>query len=154
MEECPQAREGDRRGDDRRCRREYVFRDKRTGFDRRYQPKPGFSGALHQTLLGLRDNPGALRVLLLVINALNLTDFGLTLNALSIGATEANPVMATLFEASPIWAGVFKTLAVLLATALVWECRRYRKALLAAVAMLLVFAAIFVYHMIGLAFLS
>jgi hypothetical protein len=37
---------------------------------------------------------------------------------------------------------------------MVWECRRYRKALLAAIAMVLVFAGVFIYHMVGLLFLS
>ena len=84
---------------------------------------------VHQTLVHLRDNPRTLQVLLVVVNALNLTDFGLTLNALANGASEANPVMASLFKVGPLWAGIFKTAAVLVATALVWECRRYRKAL-------------------------
>lgn len=93
-------------------------------------------------------------MLLLVVNALNLTDFGLTMNALANGATEANPVMASLFKIGPLWAGLFKTVAVLVATAIVWECRRYRKALVAAIAMLLVFAAVFAYHMVGMLLLS
>ena len=115
---------------------------------------PGVRGFVHQTLVYLRDNPHTLQVLLIVVNALNLVDFGLTLNALANGASEANPVMASLFKVGPLWAGLFKTAAVLVATALVWECRRYRKALLAAVAMFLVFAAIFVYHMVGMTLLS
>jgi hypothetical protein len=154
MEECLEPESPERRADDRRCRREYVFRDKRSGFDRRQQDVPGVRGFFHQTLVHLRDNPRTLQVVLLIVNALNLTDFGLTLNALANGASEANPVMASLFKLGPLWAGVFKTAAVLVATALVWECRRYRKALLAAVAMLMVFAAIFVYHMVGIALLS
>jgi hypothetical protein len=128
-----------------------VFRDKRTGFDRRAPREAGFKGFILDFLVRLRDSRRTLTVLLLTVNALNLIDFALTLNALAIGASEANPVMASLFEASPIWAGVFKTAAVALASLLVWEWRRYRKALVAAVAMLAVFTAVFVYHMIGLA---
>jgi hypothetical protein len=154
MEECAESLDDERRADERRRRREYVFRDKRSGFDRRHRPLEGVRGFTHRTLVALRDKPRALQVLLVVVNALNLTDFVLTLNALSRGATEANPVMATLFNASPIWAGIFKMLAVFVATALVWESRRYRKALVAAIAMVLVFAAIFIYHMVGLLFLS
>jgi hypothetical protein len=154
MEECLESQDAERRADERRCRREYVFRDKRSGFDRRHRPLEGVRGVTHRTLVALRDKPRALLVLLVVVNALNLTDFALTLNALSRGATEANPVMATLFNASPIWAGVFKTFAIFVATAMVWESRRYRKALVAAIAMLLVFAAIFIYHMVGLLFLT
>jgi hypothetical protein len=154
MEECLESQDDDRRADERRRCQEYVFRDKRSGFDRRHRPAEGLWGTVHRVLIVLRDNPRALQVLLVVVNALNFTDLGLTLNALSNGATEANPVMATLFNASPIWAGVFKTLAIFVATAMVWECRRYRKALLAAIAMVLVFAGVFIYHMVGLLFLS
>lgn len=106
----------------------------------------------YDTLLALRDNPVALRVLLVVVNALNLIDFGLTLNALSLGASEANPLMATLLDVSPVWAGIFKAVAVVVATAIVWGCRRYRKALVAAVFMVLVFSGVFVYHIVGLTF--
>jgi hypothetical protein len=140
----------DRRTGERRRRHVYVFHDRRSGFDRRHQHRGGVTGLLQDALVTLRDNPAALRVLLLVINALNLFDFGFTLNALSIGAREANPVMASLFDASPVWAGLFKTAAVLVATAIVWECKRYRKALAAGVMMLLVFAAVFLYHVVGL----
>ena len=142
--------ESDRRVDERRSRRGYVFRDRRTGFDRRRRPHGPVTGLLGDALLSLRKNPAALRVLLLVINALNLLDFGFTLNALSFGVKEANPVMASLFDAGPVWAGLFKTAAVLMATAIVWECKRYRKALAAGVMMLLVFTAIFFYHVVGL----
>lgn len=110
------------------------------------------SGLAYDALLTLRDNPVVLRVLLVVVNVLNLIDFGLTLNALALGAGEANPLMATLLDANPVWAGIFKTAAVLVATAIVWECRRYRKALIAAVFMVLVFAGVFVYHIVGLTF--
>jgi hypothetical protein len=152
--ECVTSGAGERRADDRRCRNEYVFRDKRSGFDRRTRPVGGARGVLHGMLVHLRDNPMHLWALLLVVNILNLTDFGLTVNAMANGASEANPVMASLFKVGPLWAGVFKTVAIVVATALVWECRRYRKALIAAVGMLLVFAAIFIYHMIGITLLS
>jgi hypothetical protein len=150
MPECPESLEADRRYDERRCSQTYVFRDRRSGFDRRHQPRGPVARFLHDTLVALRDNPSALRVLLVLVNALNLIDFGLTLNALSIGASEANPVMASLFDVSPVWAGVFKVVAILVATAIVWECRRYRKALAAAIVMLFIFAAVFIYHMVGL----
>ena len=142
----------DRRQADRRRTRLYVFRDKRTGFDRREYLARGLGHRfLHDVLVNLRDSPRTLMVLLLAVNALNLIDFSLTLNALAIGASEVNPVMASLFQASPVWAGIFKTAAVMLASLLVWEWRRYRKALLAGVVMLAVFTAVFAYHMVGLA---
>ncbi|OFW55773.1 MAG: hypothetical protein A2133_02860 [Actinobacteria bacterium RBG_16_64_13] len=142
----------ERRCGDRRTRRIYVFRDKRTGFDRR-EPACGGrgTGVLRAAVVSLRDNPGTLRVLLVAVNALNLTDFFLTLNALHVGAAEANPIMRSLFESSPVWAGIFKTASVLVASVLVWQFRRYRKALSVALLMLVLFAGVFVYHMFGLA---
>jgi hypothetical protein len=151
MDESIVAPAEDRRCEDRRRGRRYVFRDQRTGFDRRETRGDGAAGLLHGTVVALRDNPGTLRVLLIAVNALNLTDFLLTLNALHIGAAEANPIMRSLFETSPVWAGIFKTLSVLLASALVWQCRRYRKALVVALGMLVLFIGVFVYHMLGLA---
>jgi hypothetical protein len=62
--------------------------------------------------------------------------------------------MRSLFAMSPRWAGIFKVVAVLAASLLVWESRRYRKALIAGLCMLVVFAGLFVYHVFGLAFLS
>ncbi len=154
MEECLESDSTERRADDRRCRSEYVFRDKRSGFDRRRRNVAGLGGLAHQAVVHLRDHPRKLQFLLLVVNVLNLTDFGLTMNALAHGASEANPVMASLFKIGPVWAAIFKIVAVLVATAMVWECRRYRKALIAAIAMLLVFAAIFIYHMVGMLLLN
>ncbi len=154
VDDCLDSPSSDRRADDRRCRREYVFRDKRSGFDRRRVAMPGVRGFAYQALVHLRDNPRTLQVLLVVTNVLNLADFALTMNALANGASEANPVMASLFKLGPAWAGVFKAVAVLVATALVWECRRYRKALAASIGMLLVFTGIFIYHMIGLTLIS
>lgn len=152
MKECPEWPDYERRHIERRCQHRYVFLDRRTGFDRRRRPRAAMSRLAYDTLLALRDNPVALRVLLVVVNALNLIDFGLTLNALSLGASEANPLMATLLDVSPVWAGIFKAVAVVVATAIVWGCRRYRKALVAAVFMVLVFSGVFVYHIVGLTF--
>ena len=152
MDDSLEPLRDERRSGDRRTCRSYVFRDKRTGFDRRECRDGEASGGLvHRVLVALRDSSRTLMVVLLTVNVLNVLDFALTLNALSIGATEANPVMASLFEAGPVWAGVFKMAAVALASLLVWEWKRYRKALLAAVMMLAVFTAVFVYHIVGLA---
>jgi hypothetical protein len=151
MDSSLQSESEERRCADRRTSRSHVFRDKRTGFDRRAcGDERRTRDLVRGVLLGLRDSPRTLVALLLVVNALNLIDFALTLNALALGADEANPVMATLFEAGPAWAGVFKVAAVALASLLVWEWKRYRKALIAAVMMLAVFAAVFIYHIVGL----
>ena len=142
----------DRRACERRARRVYVFREKRTGFDRRNDAECGAAaGVIRNTVLSLRDRPGKLWVLLAAVNVLNLFDFALTLNALAIGATEANPIMRSLLNVSPLWAGIFKVAAVLAATVLIWQFKRYRKALMTAVAMLVLFAGVFIYHICGLA---
>ncbi|MBN1628492.1 MAG: hypothetical protein JW990_01895 [Thermoleophilia bacterium] len=140
----------ERRAGDRRRQRQHTFRDRRTGFDRR-ELDTSDAGMLHCTLVGLRNQPKALFWLLVVVNVLNIADFGLTLNALAHGFQEGNPVMGFLFEVNPAWAGVFKVLAVVLASLLVWQLKRYRKALIAAIGMLLVFAGVFIWHLYGLA---
>lgn len=111
-------------------------------------------GVLRRTLFALRDRPRALRLLLVAVNVLNVADFALTLGVLHSGGREANPVMRSLLALSPLWAGVFKLVAVLAASLLVWQNRYYRKALIAGLCMLVVFAALFVYDVFGLAFLS
>jgi hypothetical protein len=139
-----------RRGRDRRCRRVYVFRDKRTGFDRRVRHGDGNIGVVESALMGLRDSPSVLWMLLFAINILNLADFAFTLNVLSAGGGEANPVMRGLFALGPVWAGIFKVAAVGLASWLMWRCRRFRCALKVTVIMAALFAAVLGYHLYGL----
>jgi hypothetical protein len=104
--------------------------------------------------VNLRDRPGTLGVLLLVVNLLNVADFWLTVNVLHGGGGEANPIMRSLFCMGPVWAGLFKMTAVLLTSLLVWRCRSYRMALAAALAILAVFTAVAFYHVLGLAALA
>lgn len=106
---------------------------------------------LERTLTDLREQPRALWFLLATVNVLNVADFALTLNALSHGFAEGNPLMGFMLELSPAWAGIFKMLCILLASLLVWRLKRYRKALVMAIAMLVIFAGIFVWHLYGLA---
>ena len=87
---------------------------------------------------------------LATVNLLSVADFALTLVALGSGGQEANPVLRRLFAISPLWAGIFKVVVLLAASLLVWETRRYRKALIAALAMLAIFALLFVYHIVVL----
>ena len=110
-------------------------------------------GVLRRTLIALRDRPRALMIVLAVVNALNAADLLLTLGVLDSGGREANPLMRSLFATSPLWAGIFKLVAVLAASLLVWENRRYRKALIAGLCMLVLFAGLFVYDVVGLVFL-
>jgi hypothetical protein len=140
--------------DRRRRRRTFVWHEQRTGFDRRCPQRSGAAAVLEQTLVGLRDKPAMLRALLVTVNVLNVADFGLTLNVLGDGGGEANPIMRSLFNVGPLWAGLFKIVAVLLTTWLVWRCRSYRLALAAALVMVAVFAAVALYHLFGLAALG
>jgi len=143
--------ENDRRITDRRKRRvSFVLHERRTGFDRRVSTSGGGAAGLTAVLLGLRDRPGMLWVMLATVNALNVADFLLTLNVLAMGGGEANPILASLFSADPLYAGIFKVLVVLAVTLLVWRCRRFRRALEATLIMLGVFTLVFFYHIVGL----
>lgn len=144
----------ERRVGDRRRRKEYVFRDRRSGFDRRTAASGAARGVFQTALLGLRDRPSALLLLLGVVNIFNVADFALTLSALAAGGGEVNPVMRSLLETDPIWAGLFKVAAVLLASWIVWRLRRYRLALQAALVVAGILSGVLVYHVLGLTVLS
>ena len=142
----------DRRRRERRKRRlTFVLRERRTGFDRRDVAVAGpFGDSLEHSLVWLRDKPGTLAAVLVLVNCLNLADFALTMHALSLGSVEVNPVMRALFVSSPLLAGLVKVALIILATLLVWRFRKYRRTLIAAMLMVAVFAAVFFYHMYGL----
>ena len=143
----------DRRQKDRRKRRlSLVLRERRSGFDRRGEGAGRVSLAYERALLALRDRPRLLFGLLAVVNLLNLADFLLTLRVLAQGGGEANPILKSLFDADPLYAGLFKLVAVLLTSWLAWRCRRFRSGLEAAVIMLAVFTAVMCYHIFGLIF--
>jgi hypothetical protein len=92
--------------------------------------------------------------MMVAINVLNLADYLLTLGCLANGGGEANPLMAALFDSSPVYAGFFKLSAVLGVTLILWLFRRHRTAILATLVILAGFLGLYVYHMVGLAFLS
>lgn len=144
----------DRRVGDRRRRKERVFLDRRSGFDRRATAAGAGGGIFQSVLLGLRDRPPALLILLGLVNIFNFADFSLTLNALSAGGREANPLMRSLLALDPVWAGLFKAAAVLLASWIVWRLRRYRLALQATLAVAAILSAVLLYHVVGLVLLS
>jgi hypothetical protein len=152
MDEGVGLRWNERRAGDRRRRRfSLVLHERRSGFDRRGPVRAGSATAvLENTLVGLRFRPGTLWAMLAMVNALNLADFALTLKVLAAGGGEVNPIMRSLFALNPAYAGVFKVMAVLLTTLLVWRCRRFRRALEAALVMMAVFAVVFFYHIYGL----
>ena len=141
-----------RRQKDRRQRRfSFVLRERRRGFDRRGREGASRASIEYQrALLALREQPRLLFGLLVVVNVLNLADFLLTLNVLAQGGGEANPILRSLFAMDPLYAGVFKLVAVLLTSWLAWRCRRFRSGLEAAVIMLVLFSAVICYHIFGL----
>ena len=110
-----------RTGTDRRRKRLGLrFPDRRTGFDRR---------ARAGVLSWYHDRPSLIATALAAILALNVADYFLTLQALSRGAREANPIMATLFNQDPILAGVFKLATASAVVFIIWQFRRYRRIL-------------------------
>ncbi|MCE5254356.1 MAG: DUF5658 family protein [Actinomycetia bacterium] len=109
------------------------------------------AGVMQSALLGLRDHPPALLVLLGAINVFNFADFSLTLNVLAAGGEEANPIMRSLLAVDPVWAGLFKVAAVMLASWIVWRLRRYRLVLQAALFVAGILCVVLVYHALGLA---
>jgi hypothetical protein len=141
-----------RRTDDRRhARFSFVLRERRCGFDRRRPP--GTSRvvlAFDAVLLALRERPRLIFSILMVVNALNLADFLLTMNVLAHGGGEANPILKSLFEIDPVYAGLFKLVAVLVTSWLAWRCRRYRSGLQAALILLVIFTGVICYHIYGL----
>jgi hypothetical protein len=153
MEESLTAAEPDeRRAKDRRQRRfSLVVRERRSGFDRRGLGSAGrFSAAYERALLALRDRPRVVLAILLMVNALNLADFLLTMNVLSKGGGEANPIMRSLFAMDPLYAGIFKMVAVFSTSWLTWRCRRFRSGLQVAIILLALFTAVICYHLFGL----
>jgi hypothetical protein len=151
-EELLVAEPFDRREKDRRRRRfSFAFRERRSGFDRRVRAEASRSSlAFERALLSLRDRPRRLIGLLAIVNVLNLADFLLTLNVLAQGGGEANPILRSLFNVDPLYAGGFKVVAVLLTSWLAWRCRRFRSGLEAAIGMLALFTGVLCYHIFGL----
>jgi hypothetical protein len=148
------AEPDDRRAKDRRRRRfSFVLHERRSGFDRRERLRANkVSLAFERALLNLRERPRVLFAMLLAVNVLNVADFLLTLNVLSQGGGEANPILRSLFEVDPLYAGIFKLVAVFLTSWLAWRCRRFRSGLEAVIIMLAVFTAVICYHIVGLIF--
>jgi hypothetical protein len=139
----------ERRGADRRLARRWVWRDRRTGFDRRYRPGSRVATAWNQSLLHLRDNPLSLVALLALANLLSVLDLAFTLWALDHGATEANPLMRVLLDGHPVAAVFVKVGLVAGVSVIVYLMRRYRLMLQVAVLAVALFAAIVIYHCFG-----
>jgi hypothetical protein len=146
------AASDNRRMNDRRQKRfSFVLHERRSGFDRREREGASRASVVYQrALLGLRDRPRLVFAVLFVVNTLNLVDFLLTLRVLANGGGEANPILRSLFAVDPLWAGIFKVVAVLLTSWLAWRCRRFRSGLESSLILLAVFAGVICYHIFGL----
>lgn len=138
------------RGSDRRRTRRFVFRERRSGFQRRMPRRAPFGAALEASLVYVRDHRGALLAMLALANLLSLIDLWFTTIALRLGAAEANPFMSYLFEASVTQAAVVKCGLVVAVSLGLWALRRYRVALMTAVFFLAVYAAVALYEIVGL----
>lgn len=130
-----------RRGE-RRQQPRFRLVERRTGFDRRRR---------YPLTELLRDRPGLLALVLVAINALSALDFALTRIQLDAGvAREGNPVLAALFEQGPTRAWAFKTSVMLLVSIGIWSARKHRSVLLLAIGTLVLYAALVVYHLVGM----
>ena len=126
-----------RRGDRRSVRAKFAMPERRTGYDRR-----SAGGFLHR----LSDEPALLLGMLILLNALSLADWALTLRALEAGAVEANAALGALLDASPLAAGAFKVAVMLGVSTGIWYLRRYRIVAATAVGALVVYALVISYH--------
>jgi hypothetical protein len=139
------------RGADRRRRRRFVLRDRRSGFERRSQQRGSRIPGLDSVLVRLRDDPRTLGELLLLANLLSLLDLLLTMILFRQGAGEANPVMRYLFANGVVQAAVVKLGIIAGASLGIWELRRRRPALAAALFFLVAYGAVVLYELLGLA---
>jgi hypothetical protein len=131
----------ERRSTDRRLRPVGIrWPERRTGFDRR--------GRAAVTVL--RDSSFALIVMLGLLNVLNVLDLRFTLIGLERGAVEVNPVMTSFLGLGPSSAAIFKVAIMLAVSLTIWAGRRYRRILEFAVLATGIYAALIVYHIVGL----
>ncbi len=154
LEEPNVRQDLERRRADRRRRSSFVLRERRTGFDRRTAPPPTAAHAvLEWAHVHLRKRSRAVFVLLVAANLLSLADYALTLRALEVGATEANPFLRLLFDIDPILTGLVKLVLVVGASLLIWRFRRFRRVLSVELAMVALFAATVAYQAVYLSIL-
>ena len=139
------------RGPDRRSARRFVFRDRRSGFERREQQRQSAIPGLDAALVHLRDNPRTLIEVLLLANLLSVLDLMLTLILFREGAGEANPFMGYLFANGVAQAAVVKIGIIAAASLGIWELRRRRPALATAIFFLVAYGAVVLYELFGLA---
>ena len=93
-----------------------------------------------------RDNRTTFLLVLATIIVFNYVDYLLTVRVLRAGGAELNPIMAQLFEISPVAAAVAKMGTVGAAVLVLMLLRRYRRTLEASLILLLTFTALMFYH--------
>jgi hypothetical protein len=122
------------------------FADRRGGFDRRRR-YPILGAAL--------DNPVLVAVGLVLLNVLSLIDGFYTAVEVGSGvAYEANPILAAAAGQSPFLAVLLKVGMIGTASALIWLNRRRRAVLIVALAGLVLYAGIVLYHRYALGVLG
>ena len=133
------------RGSDRRAQRTPLyFPERRAGFDRR--SRDGWRGAYEEGLQTYRDSPTSFLLLLATIVVFNYIDYQLTLRVLDAGGSKLNPIMARLFEISPIVAATAKLGAVGAVAVGLLALGRYRRTLETSLVLLMAYTALMFYH--------
>lgn len=93
-----------------------------------------------------RDNRLSFLLVLATIIVFNYVDYLLTVRVLRAGGAELNPLMARLFEISPVVAATAKMGVVGAAALILMLLSRYRRTLEASLILLLAFTALMFYH--------
>ena len=124
----------------------FHFPERRSGFDRRLVEEPGLRGLWETSLRKYRDNRTGFLLVLATIVVFNYVDYLLTYRVLQAGGSELNPVMARLFEISPVVAASTKLGTVGIAVLVLLTLRRYRRTLEASLILLVAFTALMFYH--------
>jgi len=139
----------------RRMRRFFVFRERRSGFDRRARSRSWLGSRVDGYLDHLRDHPASLALLLLLANVASMIDLALTWSSLSLGAMEVNPLMRHLLALghSPVSAAAGKQALVGAMSLAIWRFRSRRQVLALGVVLPVVFCAVVLYELIGVAWL-
>ena len=127
-------------------RSRFYFPERRSGFDRRLVDRPGWRGMWDAGMRSYRDNQTSFLLVLATIIVFNYVDYLLTVRVLRAGGAELNPVMARLFEISPVVAAAAKMGTVGAAVLVLMLLRRYRRTLEASLVLLLAFTALMFYH--------
>lgn len=130
----------------RRRRKLYRFMDRRGGFDRRRR---------YPVLGAVLRSPVLLVAALVLLNLLSLVDGFYTAVEVGLGvAREANPLLSAAAGVHPLLAFGVKVGMVGVASALIWANRGRRAILTTGLAVLVLYAAVVVYHRVALASLG